>query len=193
MDNAFVKVFFLGGGRRERLLHPNVNEPRERLDTLVIWQEARKGQSTAAFRCRAWSQPGGATLPAPGSPRLSSGLGLARLLSELETRRLLEKGEGERPRVEEAPRTGWQGWAPLPFMLVCPVLPAWLSWEPTFLGPAEREPFEAVQSEQVSAETFLLQRKAHLHPSLCASTVPLLGGGKRQFRGAATPVRDSWF
>lgn len=49
---------------------------------------------------------------------LLGALDSARLRDELEICRLLRKGEGERPRVEEAPRTGRQGWVPLPFVLV---------------------------------------------------------------------------
>lgn len=54
-------------------------------------------------------------------------------------------------------------------------------------GPAKGEPFECLQSDAGVAETFLLQRKAGLHPSQRASIAPLLGCGKRQFRGVATP------
>lgn len=87
--------------------------PRERPDTLVIWQEARKGESRKAGRVSPAERGHSLEAPPcrlPGSPLLSSALGSARQLGGPETCRWLEKGKGGRPRVEEAPRSGRKGW-----------------------------------------------------------------------------------
>ncbi|XP_070347630.1 collagen, type I, alpha 1b-like [Equus asinus] len=60
-------------------------------------------------------------------------------------------------------------------------------------GQKRESHFRLCEVTQVSAETFLLQRKARLHPSQRAGTAPLLGGGKRQLRGVAHRAGDSWF
>lgn len=85
------------------------------------------------------------------------------------------KREGERPGVKEAPGTG----RPLPFVLIGPDFAS----KKSLLG--------LCKVVQALTETFLLQRKARLHPppptSQRASTALLLGSEKRQFRGVATP------
>lgn len=71
----FFKVFCGGGEREEKETLAAQHEwkriePRECRDTLAIWQEARKGEGTASFPSLAWPQSGGASGPAPDSPRL---------------------------------------------------------------------------------------------------------------------------
>lgn len=61
--HTWTMVFkkYLGGGiEKERRLPPNANGRGP--NPLVIWQEAKKGEGTAAFPSRTWPQPGDATL-----------------------------------------------------------------------------------------------------------------------------------
>ena len=120
------------------------------------------------------------------SPPLPGALGSARLPSELETRRLLEKRE--RP---EGRRRPWLGGRMVAFAFGA----RWTRFvSSTRLGThfpracRERESrFRLCKVTQVLAETFLLQRKALLRPDQHASPAPLLGGGKLQFRGVTAP------